>query len=198
MNTIRFLLLAGVSCLLSACGSVYFHEAKSGPICTEFCVDLPGDFAATAKIGGDENCAFLDVIDQSPGKRWYSIEWCKRKNLQLDSEDDFFKKWDGHEQGYLSSDFAKASYSLVYSGHIRLSDGRPAVAFVGTGRHNGGKPGSVIVVAAQREGYSAVSYLLLDRVISSRDATADSEDYKALVAFADTVRAKEANMRAGK
>ncbi len=102
-------------------------------------------------------------------------------------ETTFYRKWDGHEADYLSSDFGNARYVLVQSTHLTLPDQRPAIAFVGAGKHNGGEKGSVIVVVSQREGYIVNSYLLRDSLLSNNLKLTDSEDFKALVKLATSV-----------
>ena len=149
--------------LLAGCGPIHeWPYVAENPYCiADFCVTLPGKGGASVKTSGDANCVFLDLIDTA--NRWYSVEWCQNKRLQSADAAAFYAFWDSFQSEYLQRNFGTARYEPISSSHVTLSDGRPGMVFAGSGVHNGGKKGALLVLATVVDGHAVNCYLLLDR-----------------------------------
>jgi len=190
----------GVGCLLAAvlltaCGPIHEWPYVAGnPHCTaDFCLNLPGKGGASVKTSGDGECVFIDLIDDA--NSWYSVEWCKRKSLESGDSAAFYKYWDDFQSVYLRGNFGEARYAPIASTHVTLDDGRPAIAFAGSGRHNGGKNGAIIILATVADGHAATCYILLDRQLPRDFDMLSSAEYKNLLFVASSVGVKGARRK---
>ena len=176
--------------LVAACGPIHeWPYVGDNPHCTaDFCVDVPGKGGASVKTSGDDACAFIDLIDDS--SFWYSVEWCRRKSLENADATAFYNYWDDFQSAYLGRNFGDARYQRISSAHVTLADGRPGIAFAGSGEHNGGKTGAIIVLATVVGGRSATCYVLLDRQLPRNFDMLASNEYKNLLFVASSVRSK--------
>jgi hypothetical protein len=177
---------------LAACGPIHeWPYVGENPHCTaDFCVDLPGKGGASVKTSGNDTCAFIDLIDDS--SLWYSVEWCSNKHLDNVDAAAFYKYWDAAQSGYLGGNFGEARYARISSAHVTLADGRPGIAFAGSGNHNGGKKGAIIVLATVADGHAATCYVLFDRQLPRDFDMLASTEYKSLLLVASSVRSKTA------
>jgi hypothetical protein len=192
LNRLKNCLIAGVlaTCAIeTACGPIHEWPYADGPYCgAEFCVDLPGKGGASVKWAGNGAYASVDLIDDS--SNWFSVEWWQSTQLRDADPESFYRHWDGSENSYLSGNFGEARYELIGSKHITLGNGQPGVAFAGSGWHNGGKKGAVIIIASRVDGHTVTSYLLLDRQLAKGVDLAENRSYRLLLSVAASVRAK--------
>lgn len=174
---------------IAGCGPVHEWPYAENPHCTsEFCVDLPGNGGASVWLSGNDACSLMDLIDSK--SQWFSVEWCQSRKLRAAGAGAFYDYWNGAELTYLHGDFGKAKYALVASRRVTLKNGSPALAFAGSGTHNGGKRGAVLVLATTISGNAVQVYLLLDRQLPVNFDILTDRNFQELQSIAETVRQK--------
>lgn len=107
--------------LTSACGELHQlppHRATDGPYISanrEFSINIPENDVTIAP-SSQPNFLTVDFSVHNPfkGAKVYSVEWTVLPEGALLTESAFYKDWDDFLPKYLSGNFGKGHYSLLY------------------------------------------------------------------------------------
>ena len=152
----------------------------------EFEFQLPFDRQIVEGGSFDNRCFYAINIDHPVEKgRSYSIEWVDTQSAMDDARHQAY--WDGVLREYLARNFGNGGYRLVQSWSFQDAHGRKWIRFAGTGKHNGGKPGSIHGLSTHLGERMATVYLLTDTVITDEAGVLGSDAMREVQRFAETV-----------
>jgi len=146
----RIVVGMAVTILLAACGPLHelpYRSSSEGPYVApgnEFTVEQP---AAGASIGTSRKNNFFAVdFLVTPGiwpQEWYAVEWTTLPEAKPQSDKEFYDSWESFLPRYLAGNFGDGHYDLLHKERGTFKNQYPTLTFVGVGKHNGGRAGSI-------------------------------------------------------
>jgi hypothetical protein len=156
-----------IAILTSACGGLHQlppYKVTDGPYISsnrEFSINIPENDATIAP-SSQPNFLTVDFTTYDPfkGTKVYSVEWTVLPEGALLTESAFYKDWEDFLPKYLSGNFGKGHYSLLYQERGKFGQDYPMLRFVASGINNGGGAGTIYGTAVNFGKRVAVVYAI--------------------------------------
>jgi hypothetical protein len=167
--------LIWVALILFACafsGMYQLPPDQKQFVSKEFSIDVPEPFVWVKVSPPNPELVAVDFsVGEHPRDQEavYSIEWTDWSKHPAMTDAETYERWTKMVPNWLHKDFGTGHYELLFQAPTRFEGKYPALVFVGSGQHNGGKPGSIYAMAVYNGQHMAFMYLLKNLPIVDRD-----------------------------
>jgi len=193
----RFIIAAclAIAILISACGQLHQlpnRKATDGPYISakrEFSINIP-ESDVTVEPNSKPNFLTVDFSVHNPFQRTkvYSVEWTVLPEGTLLTEPAFYKDWGDFLPKYLSGNFGKGRYSLLYQERGKYGQDYPMLRFIASGTNNGGGTGTIYGTVINFGNRVAVVYAIRSGAQQEVESLESLPDFGAYTNFLQSLK----------